>query len=283
MAGFVVRSGSEEVSRWCFWPRFLDILILLLLVLAHSTSAGVLGRERTADTDTRLMGYFETISSDDISNHFKHMLLNISYTDIFGRARPNDSHTRDRGNKNDFNNNNYYNHGNYGNVRHGSTSTGVADRGRVDDSHALLQNDINSLYDEQTLRDLYNDQTLKTLYDDQSLRTLYDDQSLKTLFDDPPVKNLNSFPNVRPTYIRKTIVIPLGLIMTLLSACFCGCLRGCVSQEDEVRERSLVLMTLVAEDDPEAKGQDTDAPPTYTDFLKAESPPSYSEVFTEAT
>ncbi|XP_047481256.1 uncharacterized protein LOC125033630 [Penaeus chinensis] len=227
MASFVVRSGSEEAPRWCFRPRFLGFLTLLLLVLARSTSAGVVGRERTADTDTRLMEYFATINSDVISSHFKHMLFNISYPDILERARPINS--RDRANPHTFNNTNYYNHGNYGNGSHESTSTSVTDRGRVDGSGALLQNDINSLYAEQTL---------------------------------------------------KTLIVFLYLI--LLSVCFCGCLCGCAGQEHEVRERRQVLLgTPAAEDDPEAKDKDKDAPPTYTDILKAESPPSYSEVFPE--
>ncbi|XP_063610008.1 uncharacterized protein LOC134783932 [Penaeus indicus] len=75
MADFVVRSGNKEGPQWCFRPRFLAFLTLLLLVLAHSTSAGVLGRDRTNDTDTQEGRYGHTLNGDEDKHH---------YTDKYG-------------------------------------------------------------------------------------------------------------------------------------------------------------------------------------------------------
>lgn len=80
MAGFVVRSGSEETPRWCFRPRFLGFLTLLLVVLAHSTSAGVLGTDRTNDTDTQEARYDHTLNGDGDKYHYQNK---HDYDDIY--------------------------------------------------------------------------------------------------------------------------------------------------------------------------------------------------------
>ncbi|XP_047481227.1 uncharacterized protein LOC125033612 [Penaeus chinensis] len=70
MAAFVLKSGSKEAPQWCFRPRFLGFLTLLLLVLAHSTSAGVVGRERTNDTDTQEGRYGHSLNGDEEKHHY---------------------------------------------------------------------------------------------------------------------------------------------------------------------------------------------------------------------
>lgn len=265
MAGFCVRRGSEEAPPWFFRQRLLGFLTLLFLVLARSASAGVLVRERTDDGGNRGRDYLQTVRSDDSSSQWNVIRLNVSIAELFGWQRPDDSRTRDRGNLFTSNNNKYYNYGNYGNDRRGSTSTGVADKGKYDE--ALMKHYLNSLDDENTL---------------------------KTLLKDPPVKTLDSFPTERPTYVRRRIVIPVGLIMFLLSSCLYGCARVFgrkEEQQEEVRERPQVLLRLLvpverppaAEDETETQDQDTEAPPTYSDALKSEPPPAYSEVCTKET
>lgn len=263
MAGFCVRRGSEEAPPWFFRQRLLGFLTLLFLVLARSASAGVLVRERTDDGGNRGRDYLRTVSRGDSSNQWNVIRLNVSIAELFGWQRPDGSRTRDPGNLFTSNDNKYYD-GNYGNDRRGSTSTGVADKGKYDE--ALMKHYLNSLDDENTL---------------------------KTLLKDPPVKTLDSFPTERPTYVRRRIVIPVGLIMFLLSSCLYGCARvfGRKEEQQEVRERPQVLLRLLvpverppaAEDETETQDQDTEAPPTYSDALKSEPPPAYSEVCTKET
>ncbi|XP_042887382.1 uncharacterized protein LOC122263123 [Penaeus japonicus] len=79
MAGFVVRSGSEEASRGSFLPRFLGFL-LLFLVLAHSATAGVFGRGTKGNAqEPYLFGRTSDVTQDrgvvltsDNKNKFKH-------------------------------------------------------------------------------------------------------------------------------------------------------------------------------------------------------------------
>lgn len=263
MAGFCVRRGSEEAPPWFFRQRLLGFLTLLFLALARSASAGVLVRERTDDGGNRGRDYLRTVSRGDSSNQWNVIRLNVSIAELFGWQRPDGSRTRDPGNLFTSNDNKYYD-GNYGNDRRGSTSTGVADKGKYDE--ALMKHYLNSLDDENTL---------------------------KTLLKDPPVKTLDSFPTERPTYVRRRIVIPVGLIMFLLSSCLYGCARvfGRKEEQQEVRERPQVLLRLLvpverppaAEDETETQDQDTEAPPTYSDALKSEPPPAYSEVCTKET
>ncbi|XP_047480957.1 uncharacterized protein LOC125033473 [Penaeus chinensis] len=99
MAAFVLRSGSKEAPQWCFRPRFLGFLTLLLLVLAHSTSAGVVGRERTNDTDTQEGRYGHSLNGDEEKHHYTdkydygdmHHHDNASLDDIVPEAHTNEN------------------------------------------------------------------------------------------------------------------------------------------------------------------------------------------------